>query len=193
MRKLKYVLASIALAVGFASCETEPVDGYVKDTSLGGKPLFSFDLNAKQKVVSNDVSVGFPTGGMTITAKLSILDEEDTSNPETRYKPAYLYVNFNSLVVGNFPTSMSNLLSSASITIQELVPDENDVIQKVWYTYSTANADESQNAGYANITYVNSTAKYLNGNFDFTLYPPAEEPELMPQKLTNGTFSYLNY
>lgn len=194
MRKLKYVLASIALAVGFASCETEPIDSNVKDTTLGGKPIFAFDLNAKQKVVTNDVSVGFPTGGMTITAKLSILDEEDTSNPEIRYKPAYLYVNFNSLVVGNFPAlATSNLISSASLTVQELVPDDNDVLQKVWYTYSTANADESQNPGYSNITYVNSNAKYFNGNFDFILYPPAEEPELVPQKLTNGTFTYLNY
>lgn len=199
MRKLKYILASVVLAAGFASCETEPIDETLNDDTLTGKTLFSFNLNGKQTVTSDDVSVGFPNGGMTITAKLSLVNEEDASNPETRYKSAYLYINYNSLVVGNFPTSLnlsnpSNLKSSATLNVQELIPDEEGVLQRVWIEYSTNNASEDENAGYSNITTVNSNAKYINGNFDYILYPKADDAaEYDPQRLTTGSFNYLRY
>ncbi|WCM42070.1 hypothetical protein MG290_14230 [Flavobacterium sp. CBA20B-1] len=197
MRKLKYILASVVLAAGFASCETEPIDETLNDDTLTGKTLFSFNLNGKQTVTSDDVSVGFPNGGMTITAKLSLVNEEDTSNPETRYRPAYLYINYNSLVVGNFPTQLSvenpsNLVCDARLLIQEYVADDEGVMQKVWVEYLTDNADENQNAGYSNITRVNSNAKYLNGNFELILFPEEGTP-FDPQRLTTGSFNYLRY
>ncbi|SEH75954.1 hypothetical protein SAMN02927937_01256 [Paenimyroides aquimaris] len=201
MRKLKYILASIVLATGFAACETEAIDEKVKDDSLPGNPILSFDLNSKQTVITDEVSVDFSGGGMSIVSKLSIVNTEDTSNPETRYKAAYLYINFSAMEIGNFPTTLSidnpsNYLSSATLRIQELIPNEEEELEKVWIEYSTNNADENQNAGYANITHVNGTAQYMNGNFDYILYPYEEEEtelSLQPQRITNGQFSYIHY
>lgn len=197
MRKLKYILASVVLAAGFASCETEPIDEKVKDDSLTGKPILSFDLNAKETVVTDKVTVSFTGNTMAIIARLSLVNQEDTSNPEIRYKPATLYVQFSSLVVGNFPTVLSidnpsNFMSSATLDVQELIPDDEGILQKVWVQYSTANADENQNAGYGNITYVNGTAKYMHGNFDYILFPEEDLP-LEPQRITKGNFNYITY
>ena len=44
MRKLKYILASVALAAGFASCETEPIDEKVNDNTIVAKPILRFDF-----------------------------------------------------------------------------------------------------------------------------------------------------
>ncbi len=202
MRKLKYILASIVLATGFAACETEAIDEKVKDDSLPGNPILSFDLNSKQTVITDEVSVDFSGEGMSIVSKLSIVNTEDTSNPETRYKAAYLYINFSAMEVGNFPTTLSidnpsNYLSSATLRVQELVPDEDGILQKIWVEYSTVNAADNENAGYANIIHVNGTAQYMNGNFDYILYPYDLEEEvelsLQPQRITNGQFSYIHY
>jgi len=197
MRKLKYILASIVLATGFAACETETIDEKVKDDSLPGNPILSFDLNSKQTVITNEVSVDFSGGAMAVVAKLSLVNSEDTSDPETRYKPGYLYINFSGMEVGTFPTTLSidnpsNYLSSATLRIQELIPNEEEELEKVWIEYSTSNADENQNAGYANITHVNGTAQYMNGNFDYILFPE-EDSELQPQRITNGNFNYITY
>ena len=202
MRKLKYILASVVLAAGFASCETETIDEKVKDDNLPGNPILSFDLNSKQTVITDEVSVDFEGNTMSIISKLSLVNSEDTSDPETRYKSAYLYINFSSMSVGNFPTTLSidnpnNYLSSATLRVQELVPDEDGVLQKIWVEYSTLNAAENQNAGYANITHVNGTAQYMNGNFDYILFPYELEEEvelsLEPKRITNGNFNYITY
>jgi len=205
MRKLKYILASVVLASGFASCETEPIDEKVKDESLTGKPLLSFDLNAKETVITDDVVVGFDNGGLTVYARLSLVNQESTLNPETRYKAAELYISFSSLVVANFPTVLtvdnpSNLTSSATLLVQELVPDpdEENVFNKFQVEYTTLNAEENQNAGYGNITSVNGTARYMTGNFNYILFPTEIEHEdfdlvLEPQRITKGNFNYLGY
>jgi len=197
MRKLKYILASVVLAAGFASCETEPIDEKVKDDSLPGKTIFSFDLNAKETVVTDKVVVNFAGNSMELIARLSLINHDNTSNPEIRYKPATLYIQFSSLIVGNFPTSLSidnpsNFMSSATLDVQELIPDDDGVLQKVWVEYSTNNATEKQNAGYGNITNVNGIAKYMNGNFDYILFPEEDLP-LQPQRLTKGNYNYLPY
>ncbi len=202
MRKLKYILASVALAAGFASCETEPIDEKVKDDSLPGTPILSFDLNAKETVITDKVTVGFVGGGISIDARLSLINQEDTSNPETRYKSANLNIRFSSFTIGNFPTVLSidnpsNFTSSATLNVQELLLDEDGELQKVWVRYSTANAEENQNAGYGNITGVNDIAKYVNGNFDYLLIPDeigqGVDITLEPQRITNGNFNYINY
>ena len=201
MRKLKYILASIVLATGFASCETEAIDEKVKDDSLPGNAILSFDLNSKQTIITDEVSVDFSDGGMSIVSKLSIVNSEDSSNPETRYKAAYLYIHFSGMEIGNFPTTLSidnpsNYLSSATLRIQELIPNEEEELEKVWIEYSTNNVPENKNAGYANITHVNGTAQYMNGNFDYILYPYEDEEvelALEPQRITNGNFNYITY
>ena len=197
MRKLKYILASVVLSAGFASCETEPIDEKVKDDSLPGTAILSFDLNAKETVVTDKVTVGFAGGGMSINARLSLVNQEDTSNPETRYKPAHLHIQFSSFVVGNFPTTLSidnpsNFNSTATLMVQEMIPDEDGVLEKVWIEYSTDNAEENQNAGYGNITHVNGTAKHMHGNFEYILFPD-EEVQLEPQRISKGNFNYINY
>ena len=197
MRKLKYILASVVLSAGFASCETEPIDEKVKDDSLPGAPILSFDLNAKETVVTDKVTVDFNGNSMEVIARLSLINHDNTSNPEIRYKPATLYIQFSNLIVGNFPTTLSidnpsNFMSSATLDVQELIPNDDGILQKVWVEYSTNNATEKQNAGYGNITNVNGIAKYMNGNFDYILYPEEDLP-LQPQRLTKGNFNYLTY
>ena len=205
MRKLKYILASVALAAGFASCETEPIDEKVKDDSLPGKPILSFDLNAKETVVTDKVTVGFNGNAITINARLSLVNHENTSNPELRYKAANLTIMYSTFVVGNFPTRLSidnpsNLLSTATLDVQEMVPDEEEEgkFNRVWVQYSTANAEENQNAGYGNITHINDVARYMHGNFDYLLIPSEIQDEeiditLEPQRITKGNYNYLPY
>ncbi len=205
MRKLKYILASVVLASAFASCETEPIDEKVKDDSLPGKPIFSFDLNAKETVVTDKVTVGFNGIGLTINARLSLVNQENVSNPELRYKAANLIIQYSALEVANYPTALSidnpsNYLSSATLNVQEMVPNEEQEgeFNRVWVQYSTLNAEENQNAGYSNITHVNGTARYMNGNFDFLLTPSEIEDEeidlvLEPQRITKGNYNYLPY
>lgn len=193
MRKLKYILASIVLAAGFASCETEPIDEKVMDEATPGKAILSFDLNAKQSVVTDNATFNTTLNSMNIVAKLSILNTEDTSNPHTRYKPAYLTIIFNTISVGYFPTILdvsnpNNFTSRARLVVQEF--DEEG--KEIWVEFSTSNAEENQNAGFANITYNNEVAKYANGNFDYILYPEEDSP-YQPQRITNGTFNYINY
>lgn len=205
MKKLKYILASVVLAAGFASCETEPIDEKLKDDSLPGTPIFSFDLNAKETVVTDKVTVGFDGNSITINARLSLVNQENTSNPELRYKAANLIIQYSSFVVGNFPTTLSidnpsNLLSRATLNVQEMVPDEEEegVYNRVWVQYSTLNAEENQNAGYGNITHLNDVARYMHGNFDYLLIPSELEDEdidltLEPQRITKGNYNYLPY
>jgi|GEM_PF-817672 len=205
MRKLKYILASVVLSAGFASCETEPIDEKVKDDSLTGKPILSFDLNAKETVVTDRVTVGFNGNAITINARLSLVNHENVSNPELRYKAANLTIMYSSFVVGNFPTVLSidnpsNYTSAAILDVQEMVPDEEEEgkFNRVWVQYSTANAEENQNAGYGNITRINDVARYMNGNFDYLLIPSEIEDEeidltLEPQRITKGNYNYLPY
>ncbi|MEG1022538.1 MAG: hypothetical protein RSE50_13610 [Myroides sp.] len=205
MRKLKYILASVVLAAGFASCETEPIDEKVKDDSLPGKPIFSFDLNAKETVVTDKVTVDFNGNSITINARLSLVNHGNTSNPELRYKAANLAIMYSTFTVGNFPTTLSidnpsNFLSTATLNVQEMVPDEEEegVYNRVWVQYSTLNADEKQNAGYGNITRINDIARYMSGNFDYLLIPTELEDEdidltLEPQRITKGNYNYLPY
>lgn len=205
MRKLKYILASVALAAGFASCETEPIDEKVKDDSLPGTPILSFDLNAKETVVTDKVTVDFNGNSISINARLSLVNQENTSNPELRYKAANLIIQFSTFTVGNFPSRLSienpsNLLSSATLNVQEMVPDEEEEgkFNRFWVTYSTLNAEENQNAGYGNITRINDVARYMSGNFDYLLIPTEIEDEdidltLEPQRITKGNFNYINY
>lgn len=205
MRKLKYILASVVLSAGFASCETEPIDEKVKDDSLPGTPILSFDLNAKETVVTDKVTVGFDGNSISVNARLSLVNQENTSNPELRYKAANLIIQFSTFTVANFPTSLSidnpsNLLSSATLNVQEMVPDEEEEgkFNRVWVTYSTLNAEENQNAGYGNITRINDVARYMHGNFDYLLIPTEIEDEdidltLEPQRITKGNFNYINY
>ncbi len=204
MRKLKYILASVVLAAGFASCETEPIDEKVKDDALTGKPILSFDLNSKETVVTDKVTVSFNGNSVLINTRLSLVDEENSSNPELRYKPANLTIQFSSLVVGNFPTVLSienptNSTSLAILDVQEMVPDldQEGEFNRVWVQYSTVNAEANQNAGYGNITRVNGVARYMNGNFDYLLIPSELDEDvdlvLEPQRITKGNFNYITY
>src|SRR5690606_41107101 len=85
--KIKFILASVVLAAGFASCETEPIDEQIKDETHPGNPILSFDLNAKQTIVAEKATITFTATTANVQARLSILNTEDTSNPHTRYKP----------------------------------------------------------------------------------------------------------
>src|SRR5690606_10194851 len=102
MRKLKYILASVVLAAGFASCETEPIDEKVKDDTLFVKPILRFELDNKQTVVTEKVTSSIsPNNSITISARFSVFDSNDL-NEETRYKPATLNITFNTLYTGTF-------------------------------------------------------------------------------------------
>ncbi|MBA5793159.1 hypothetical protein H1R17_08680 [Flavobacterium sp. xlx-214] len=197
MKRLKYIVATVVLAMGFASCETEAVDEKLKDDTLTAKPILRFELNDKQTIVADSVKVLWDSGQFVIESRLSILNVDDTTNPETRYKPGYLHISCSTLALGNFPTGLSlenpsNNLSSADLAIMEMVPDDDGVLQKVWTYYSTDNAEENQNAGYTNISVINDKAKYFDGNFEYILFPDPDS-ELKPQRATKGNFNYVKY
>jgi len=185
MRKLKYILASVVLSAGFASCETETIDEKVKDNTIVAKPILRFDFNDQQTVVTDEVRIDWTNDNMfTLTAKFSALDAADPSE-ETRYKPATLSISFNSLIAANFPTRLTlnnpNLyISTASLTILNGA------------TYRTSNAKETEDAGFANIREINDTGKYIDGDFEYILYPSAGS-NLQPQRLRNGKFNYVKY
>ena len=185
MRKLKYILASVALAAGFASCDTESIDEKVKDDTIIAKPLLRYELNDQQTVVTDEVRINWTNDNMfTITANFSVLNAADSSE-ETRYKPAVLTMSFNNLAVANFPTRLTidnpNLyISTASLAILNGA------------TYRTTNAKENEDAGFANIRDINFTGKYIDGDFEYILYPSAGT-NLEPQRLRNGKFNYVKY
>lgn len=193
MRKLKYILASVVLAAGFASCETEPIDEQIKDETHPGNPILSFDLNAKQTIVTEKATITFTATTANVEARLSILNTEDTSNPHTRYKPARLTIQFTALEVAHFPTTLSvdnpsNFTSRATLSVQEY----DDEGRLVWVNFSTGNAPENQDAGFANITHVNGEAEFIHGNFNYILFP-IEGSIYQPQRITDGSFNYINY
>ena len=194
MRKLKYILASIVLAAGFASCETEPIDEQLQDQTHPGNPILSFDLNAKQKIVTDKVDISFSGSTAAINARVSILNTEDTSNPETRHKPGRLNIQFTALEVAHFPTTLSmdnpsNYTSRASLSFQEYDIEEEAF---VWLSFSTDNAPEGQDVGFSNITHVNGDAEFIHGNFSYILFP-VEGSIHEPQRVTDGSFNYINY
>src|SRR5690606_23108752 len=109
------------------------------------------------------------------------------------YKPAELTIQFTALEVAHFPTLLSvdvpsNYTSRASLRIREF--DEEG--KEVWVNFNTSNAPENQDAGYANIKHVNGEAKFIHGDFNYILYP-IEGSVYQPQRVTEGTFNYINY
>lgn len=197
MKRLKYIVATVVLAMGFASCETEAVDEKLKDDTLTAKPILRFELNDKQTIVADSVKVLWQGGQFVIESRLSILNVDDTTNPETRFKPAYLSISCSSLALANFPTGLSldnpsNNLSAADLDVMEMLPDDDGVLQKTWVNYSTDNAKENQNAGFTNISVINDKARYMDGNFEYILFPEEGSP-LKPQRLTRGNFNYVKY
>ncbi len=193
MRKLKYILASLVLVTGLVSCETEAIDEKVKDEALEGKPILRFELNNEQTVISDKVNVEWSGDSFTIEAKVSIVNNDNMGDPKHQYKAATLFIGFSNLAIANYPTALSlenptGYTSSAVLRILEM----NDEGLEVWNQYSTDNADEKQEAGYGNISGINQTAKFLDGNFDYILYP-MEGSVLKPQRLSNGNFYYIKY
>lgn len=184
MKKLKYILASVVLATAFTSCETEAIDEKLKDETVAGKPILRFELNDKQTIVTDKVQVEFKSPSrFAIKARFSIPQEE--MEPETAYKSAKLTVEYSQFIVANFPTILSlenpsNLTSSA---VLEIVGEG---------VYATKNASENQSAGFSNITKINEQAKYLEGNFEYILYPEVGQP-LDAQRITKGKFDYVQY
>lgn len=193
MRKLKYILASLVLVTGLVSCETEAIDEKVKDEALEGKPILRFELNDEQTVIADTVSVEWGGDSFNIEAKVSIVNNDNMGDPKRKYKAGTLFIGFSSLTVANYPATLnienpSMYMSSAELRVQEL----DDEGMEVWNQYSTVNANEKQDAGYGNITGINQTAKFLDGNFEYILYP-TEGSVLKPQRLSNGNFYYIKY
>ena len=186
MKKLKYILASVVLATAFTSCETEAIDEKLKDETVAGKPILRFELNDKQTIVTDKVQVEKieSSNSYRIVAKVSVLNET-AQDAGARYKVGKLKITYNTLELGNFPTFLTlddpkNHLSNASLEIIE----EG--------VYSTINAKEGQPTGYSNITFLNTLVNYMDGNFEYILYPP-QGSSLQPQRLTKGKYAYVNY
>lgn len=185
MKKIKYILASLVLTIGFTSCETEAIDEKVLDETTPGMPILRFELNDQQTVVTDKVTFAWTRGdAFTLTAKFSVVNEAD-SNPETRYTPATLTISYNNFAMAYFPTKLSldnpnNYVSSPVLEIQGVG------------RFSASNAKENQKTGYSNITSINDQARYIGGDFNYILYPP-EGSTLTPQRLTVGSFNYIHY
>jgi len=190
MKKLKYILASVVLATAFTSCETEAIDEKLKDETVAGKPILRFELNDKQTIVTDKVEIEKigNLGSFDIHAKVSIFNTTATDSL-SRYKVGKLRVFYNALDIGYFPTTLSldnpsNYSSSASL---EVIGEG---------IYSTNNAKKDQPRGYSNITFNNLIGKYIEGDFEYILYPTEfdeKEHNLKPQRLTKGKYVYVKY
>lgn len=206
MRKLKYILASVVLATGFASCETEAIDEKVKDEAIPGKAILRFDLNNQQTLVTNEVTVDWEGGSyFRIQAKLSIPNLEDT-NPENnieKYLSGYLSISYNTFALGHFPSKLSleelsNNTSTATLDIQYIEYDNERPI-RTWVKYSTSYAAENQESGFSNITHINISdnekARYVDGNFEYIVYPDIDNTigKIQPLRLSTGSYYYVNY
>lgn len=206
MRKLKYILASVVLATGFASCETEAIDEKVKDEAIPGKAILRFDLNNQQTLVTNEVTVDWEGGSyFRIQAKLSIPNLEDT-NPENnieKYLSGYLSISYNTFALGHFPSKLSleelsNNTSTATLDIQYIKYD-NEIPIRTWVKYSTSYAAENQESGFSNITHINISdnekARYVDGNFEYIVYPDIDNTigKIQPLRLSTGSYYYVNY
>lgn len=204
MRKLKYILASVVLATGFASCETEAIDEKVKDEAIPGKAILRFDLNNQQTIVTDEVTVDWSGGSsFVIKAKLSIPNLED-NNPENnieKYLAANLSISYNTLIVGHFPSRLSleelnNNTSTATLDIQYIEYDGERPI-RIWVKYSTSYAAENQETGFSNITRINDNeqARYVDGNFEYIVYPDIDNTigKMQPLRLSTGSYHYVNY
>lgn len=207
MRKLKYILATAVLAAGLVSCETEAIDEKVLDGDIPGKPILRFDMNNGQTIVTDKVNVSWEEGNtLTIAAKLSILNLENhnmENNPE-KYLAANLFITYNMLVQGHFPArlsieNLSSNYSTATMSIQYVV-DNDGAITSEWVNYSTWYASESQEVGFSNINHINISdtnpdARYINGNFEFIVYPDPENEsgKIQPLRLSNGNYNYVKY
>lgn len=191
MKKLKYILASLLLASGFASCESEEIDGKLNDENLQSKPVLRFDLNNKVTVVTDNISLSWGGDAFIITAKMQIKDDNAIS-AETKYKAAKLDIYVSNLIMANFPamgaTPPTSFFSTAVMEVHEL--DEDGKIMPV--SYSTVNAPEDASPGFMNVSFISQESRYLNGSFDYTLYPP-EGSIMQPQKLTKGEVHYIKY
>lgn len=206
MRKLKYILASVVLATGFASCETEAIDEKVKDEAIPGNPILRFDFNNQQTIVTDKVTVEWVGGSsFVIKAKLSIpnLENNDTINNIEKYFAANLYVEYNTLALGHFPSKLSieelsNNTSAATLDIQYINNDGNVAIRE-WVSYSTRYATQNQESGFSNITYINISdnekARYLDGNFEYIVYPNPDNEmgKAQPLRLSTGSYYYVNH
>src|SRR5690554_37822 len=204
MRKLKYILASVVLATGFASCETEAIDEKVKDEATPGEAILRFDLNNEQTIVSDEVTVEWAGGsGFVIKAKLSIPNLEDANPDNTieKYLSANLFISYNTLSLGHYPTKLSieemgNNTSTATLDIQYIEFDNERPI-RTWVTYSTSYSAENQETGFSNITRINDNeqARYVDGNFEYIVYPNPDNQigKLQPFRLSTGSYYYVNY
>lgn len=204
MRKLKYILASVVLATGFASCETEAIDEKVKDEAIPGNPILRFDFNNQQTLVTDKVTVDWEGGSsFVVRAKLSIpnLENNDTINNIEKYLAANLSISYNVLTLGHFPTKLSleelgNNTSMATLDIQYIEYDEEKPV-RTWVKYSTYYAAENQETGFSNITRINDNdgARYLDGNFEYIVYPNPDNVigKMQPLRLSTGSYYYVNY
>lgn len=206
MRKIKYILATAVLAASLVSCETEAIDEKLLDENIPGKPILRFDLNNSQTIVTDKVDVEWSGGGaFTIKAKLSILnlDNHNMENNPEKYLSGYLRIEYNVLGVGHFPArlSLDNLSNNNCHAVFDIqyVTDDDGFVTREWVAYSTRFASESQEVGFSNITHVNVSdneeARYLNGNFEFIVYPTPdnESGKVQPLRLSTGSYNYVNY
>lgn len=185
MKKLKYIIATVVCATVFVSCETEEIDKKLQEDPTTVTPILRFEYNDQQTVVTDKVT--YENTGDTsfnIVAKFNVINPAD-SNPTTRYKPATLKIGFSHRVLAHFPTKLSlenptSFLSSVTLN----VTGEG--------SYATINAKDNQETGSATISVINEGGQYMDGDFQYILYP---QPNLglTPKKLSSGKFNYVKY
>lgn len=195
MRKLKFIIPSLIMMISLTSCETESIDEKLRDDTIVGKTIFQFELNANQKIITDNVTTSFEGNKFSIKAKLSISNLEDLEmqNNLKKYLAGYLTISYSAFEIGNYPAKLSidnpnNYKSTAVFDIQMI----NNEAEREWIQYSTENAAENEESGFSNILRVNNQAKYIDGNFDYILYPKKGTGGI-PQRISNGRFDYMNF
>ncbi len=188
MRKIKQIALVCIAAIGLFSCESEKIDGVVKDDTLLGEKILRFDLNGETRIAKGkDVSV-ILAADSTLTITATIKDKYSD------FQPVVFSTKISHLAKGNFVTDFRNL-----DPLQPLYSSATFRYQNVNWEYATGNAPESVfDKGSLVIENLNVNSRQIEGRFSFDVYPPELEPvpgEPAPTmiKIENGYFKYLNY
>lgn len=180
MNRFKSVILALVAAVGVVSCESEPLDDHTKNIEGEFKPILSFDVFGQRRV-TDDVTVNWLSlSSFEVVAKVK--------DQHSLYKIDELRITYSALLLGTFSWERSeegfDLGSSAEIKFANTS-----------FTYATNNAPVLiRQAGFATISDINYNSRYMKGNFEYDMYPPRSfENDYPPIKISNGSFSYVNF
>jgi hypothetical protein len=175
MKHIKILSAFLMLftAIGFTSCDTEPVDPVLLDsinnpvnpTTPVGPALFKVDFSGQTFVATSTLAT-IDQGLIAISGARGANGEEVGLAVRTRTTGTYTG---DDVIMSYSPSAASDL------------------------TYNNFDFSNGQSSGTITITSINTTAHTISGNFSFTGWAGDEDQNLPSIAFTNGTFENIPY